>query len=93
MFKNPLFWYGNMACAVLGWLFVFGGLLCPFNPGSLKAVWTVIALVWTVGHPLELFISIPIAKKAGVSKGKAIVKTIIFGFTWWLPLKKGVFTQ
>lgn len=93
MFKNPLFWYAKMGGAVLGWLFVFGGFLCPPDPGFFRALWFVVALLWVVGHPFELLISMPIAKKAGVPKGKAILKTLVFGITWWLPLKKGVFND
>ena len=29
-----------------------------------------------------------IGKQAGLSKGKAFLLCLAFGFTWWLPLKK-----
>ena len=29
-----------------------------------------------------------IGKQAGISRGKAFLLCALFGFTWWLPLKK-----
>jgi hypothetical protein len=37
-----------------------------------------------------LILSIPIGKKAGISTGTTVLKTLLFGFTWWLPVKMGV---
>ncbi len=88
-----MFWYVNMFVAVLGWFFVVGGLLFGPGPGFLRTLWIVVAVLWVVGHPLELLIAIPVGKKAGVSKGKSIAKTLVFGITWWLPLKIGAFND
>jgi len=91
MLKNKQIWYGNMAVALGGWLFIFFGLFVNFESCALQTAWWVVLLVWTILHPLELAISLPVGKKAGVSLEKTIVMTLIFGFTWWLPVKLGVF--
>jgi hypothetical protein len=39
---------------------------------------------------VELLTSIPIGKKAGISTGTTVLKTLVFGFTWWLPVKMGI---
>lgn len=90
MIKNPLFWYGNMAGALIGWLFIFIGAAVGLK-GNLHTFWLIILLVWGLCHPLELVISIPIAKKAGFSAEKTLISTLVFGLTWWIPVKLGVF--
>jgi len=40
-------------------------------------------------HCSEYFITArKIAAKAGVAQGKAFLLCLLFGFTWWLPIKK-----
>jgi hypothetical protein len=93
MLKNKLVWYVNMAGAAGGWLFIFVGLAVNFESCFIQTAWWVVLLVWTILHPLELAISLPIGKKAGVSLERTIIMTLIFGFTWWLPVKLGVFER
>jgi zinc transporter ZupT len=52
----------------------------------------IITLIWGLCHPLELAVSLPLAKKAGFSLLKTIIYTLVFGITWWLPVKLGVLT-
>jgi hypothetical protein len=88
--KNPKFWNLMKAGSVLGWIFIFYGILFPFQGGVMNIIWWCILLGWGVGHPLELMSSLPIAKDKEISLEIAFAKTMIFGFTWWLPLKMGV---
>lgn len=88
--KNSMFWYGNMAGAIIGWIFIFTGLFISFT-GALQLLWLIITLLWAVGHPLEMMVALPIAKKAGYTPGKAVINTLVFGITWWIPVKLGVF--
>ncbi|KQC07061.1 MAG: hypothetical protein APR62_07085 [Smithella sp. SDB] len=91
MFNNKLFWtIFMMPGAILGWLFIIFGLLYPIENELLRKIWIIIVCIWCIGHPLELILSIPIGKKAGISTGTVFLKTMLFGFTWWLPLKLGV---
>lgn len=90
MIKNPLFWYGNMAGAIVGWFFIVVGAFLNLH-GDLHTLWLIVTLLWIVGHPLELVVAIPIAKKVGFSPQSACLKTLVFGITWWFPVKLGVF--
>jgi len=90
MLNNKSFWYANMVGAVAGWIFIIMGAASPFS-GVLYAVWIVVTLLWVIGHPLELAMAVPLAIKAGYSPGAAVVNTLVFGITWWIPVKKGVF--
>ena len=81
-----------MGFAVAGWIFIFWGALSPFA-GVLNVVWWVVLLLWAVGHPLELAMSLPVGKRAGLSLQRTIAMTLVFGITWWIPLKLGVFER
>lgn len=93
MIKNKLFWQGQMGFAVAGWIFIFWGLLSSVTNPVLGFVWWVVFLLWAVGHPLELAMSLPVGKKAGLSLERTIAMTLVFGITWWIPLKLGVFDR
>jgi hypothetical protein len=91
--SSRYFWYVMMAGAIIGWLFALSGLIAPFTDETVRLIWLIVLIVWVVGHPLELPISLPIGEKAGLSKQRTVIKTILFGFTWWLPVKLGVFKE
>ncbi len=74
------------------WMFIIYGFIVHLS-GTLYAVWAVFALLWCVGHPIELSKSIPIGKKAGVPLPIIIIKTILFGMTWWKPLSLGILNK
>jgi len=91
MFKKKIFWYlFMMPGAILGWLFIIGGVVCPIANETVRMLWLAITCIWVITHPLELILSIPIGKKAGISTATTVLKTLLFGFTWWLPVKMGV---
>jgi len=91
MFNNKLFWsLFMMPGAILGWIFTIFGFVCPIENETLRILWIVVACIFCIGHPVELLTSIPIGKKAGISTGTTVLKTLIFGFTWWVPVKMGV---
>ncbi|HQG32272.1 MAG TPA: hypothetical protein PLA83_10105 [Deltaproteobacteria bacterium] len=91
MLKSKGLWYLMMGGALAGWAFIVAGLVKPFEDEKLKKFWKQILLVWVLGHPLEMLLSMRIGRAAGVSPVKTAVKTMLFGFTWWLPLKLKVF--
>lgn len=86
--NTKAFWYflqfgaiGLYAIALLSgyWLF----------PDSTQYAWSFFAGL-VVLHTAE----IPFIKNIGLEKNipfsTIVVKTLLFGFTWWLPLKKGI---
>nr|MDA8402863.1 hypothetical protein [Desulfobacteraceae bacterium] len=64
--KKRVFWKGLMAGSVAGWLFVFWGCFFPFHGGMMRILWWGVMLGWTILHPLELAVSIPIGKQKGL---------------------------
>jgi hypothetical protein len=94
MFKNEKFWYFCvMPGAVAGWIFVFYGLIFPIQDETMKMIWLAVAFLWGVGHIFELGASIPIGKSKGIPVKTIIIKTLVFGITWWLPLTFGFINE
>lgn len=82
------FWYFMMfgsinlfiICIVLGYILFPGNLL--------QSLSFFIGLL--VIHIAELPIGLKIGKGKNIPAMTTAAKTILFGFTWWLPLKKGI---
>lgn len=90
MFRNRFFWAGAlMPGSLAGWIFAISGLFIDYE-GVIGICWLVVFLVWTIVHPLEIIVSYKIGKGKHLSFARTAIKTILFGFTWWLPLKMGV---
>lgn len=51
--------------------------------------WTVFLAVVLL-HLAELGVTIPLARRRGYPIGTAVVKTLLFGFTWWVPFRRGI---
>jgi hypothetical protein len=90
MLKSKPFWYFMMLGALAGWAFSILGIAKPFKNEKLRKLWASILCTWALGHPFEIFMSSRIGKKMGLSFFRTATKTLLFGFTWWLPLKLGV---
>jgi len=91
MLKSKGFWYLMMAGAVCGWVFTVAGLVKPSRNETLKKLWKSVALTWVVGHPLELLVARGVGAAAGISPARTVFKTLVYGITWWIPVKLGVF--
>jgi hypothetical protein len=91
MTKSKGFWYIMMAGAVCGWIFTVAGLVKPFKNETLKKLWKSVAFTWLFGHPLELLVARGVGASSGISPKSTLIKTLVYGITWWLPVKLGVF--
>jgi len=92
MIHSRLFWNICMASAAAGWLFIAFGIFSDLR-GLAYGLWVMVTLLWCLGHPLELIVSAPIAKRAGYTAETALLNTLVFGLTWWIPVKLGVFKR
>ncbi|HSV97410.1 MAG TPA: hypothetical protein VLM75_10820 [Spirochaetota bacterium] len=86
MFNKKPFWYMLMAGAIGLYLIVLTGFYFIPNTALIGAV--LIGLL--VLHASEIPHAKRIALPKGISARTTVIKTMLFGFTWWLPLKKGV---
>ncbi|MFN4328881.1 MAG: hypothetical protein ACK4FF_08395 [Limnobacter sp.] len=82
--NNPLLWRVLQAGLVLIWLAV------PFGDALGMPKLTTLGLVLLVLHALEIPLSKAKVASTGVGTGRMVVMTLLFGFTWWLPVSKRV---
>ena len=72
--------FGKPICVAL--YGVFGFLAAKRKPMPL--------LILFLLHGLEYFVKgRAVAREKGVSEHEGLAQCLAFGFTWWLPLKKG----
>ena len=62
-----------------------------FPEGGIKA-WSIL-LALNALHVAESPIGLKIGRTKNLSTTRSLVKTWLFGFTWWLPLKMGVINK
>jgi hypothetical protein len=74
-----------MLGALVLWVFAVA-LICIFPEWDYKAV-LFIGLI--ILHGVEIPYVLTILRK-DVSTITIAIKTFLFGFTWWLPVKKGI---
>lgn len=86
--KNTV--YLAMAIPVLGWLFIIAGCVVPLEHWMLRTLWWLDIAASAGLHALQLVVALPVARRAGVPRPKAVFMTMLLGATWWKPLKEGV---
>lgn len=89
--NNKSFWYFLQFGAIV--LYVIS---IPFGywlfPGTNLCAWSIFAGLFVL-HTAEINIARKIGRGKNISLLRVVVKTLLFGFTWWLPLKKGIVTS
>ena len=91
MLQSKGFWYFLMVGAIALWVGVIflGFVLFPDNTGAALLVPGALFLM----HCVEIPLSSKIGRERGLPMARVAIKTIIFGFTWWVPVWKGIFDQ
>ncbi len=86
--NSKLFWrmLEIGALGLWGLTIVAGYYLFPESHLSAWGIFIGLLIV----HASELSISLKIGKEKGISIQTTIIKTLILGFTWWVPVKKGI---
>jgi len=87
MLGKRLFWDAMMFGAIMLWVAVIVAGSQLFESMGGKALLPVALLLMHCG---EFPLSSGIGKAKGLSMFHTFIHTAVFGFTWWVPLKKGV---
>lgn len=84
--KSPAFWRFNQFLLVVFWLFV------PLAPTLNIAIpyLNEFAMLIFAAHVLEIPLAVSRLKHKHIPKLRIAARTLVFGFTWWLPVEKGV---
>ncbi|MEQ8797930.1 MAG: hypothetical protein RJQ08_06970 [Salinisphaeraceae bacterium] len=87
MIDNRRFWLaGNLVTLLLHaaglWLYVTQGFNSP-----VAQLWAAIIAI----HILEIPLAFLAVAEQRIPWGLTVINTLIFGFTWWVPTRRGVF--
>ena len=82
------FWYFLQFGAIVLYCgaIILGYLVFPDSP----LLWFSFFLFLVIIHISEIPFAMKFGKEKNLSSGITILKIFLFGFTWWLPLKKGI---
>jgi len=87
MFDKKSFWLAqNLAIAVF-WLAAL--VLALSGPPMHRLV--LVALVIFAAHVLELPLAFRMLRGRDASALRVCLMTLLFGFTWWVPARRGVY--
>lgn len=86
MTKKPAFWILLQASTILLYILLIGGGYVLKLPAL---GWGLYAALFVL-HLFELKTALQIGRENGLSKLRIVVMNLIFGFTWWVPLKQGI---
>lgn len=91
MLEKKGFWYVLMFGALVLWaaVILLGLVLFPDNTAGKIALPVALLIL----HCAEIPISLKIGAAKGLPSSRVIIQTALYGFTWWLPLKRGVFDK
>ncbi len=88
MLEKKGFWYLLMGGALALWTWaILAGLVFSSSASGLALV-VLAALLVT--HVAEIPVSYRVGRENGLSTSRVVVMTVIFGFTWWVAVKRGV---
>jgi hypothetical protein len=83
MFENQVLWRFLQASVLTAWIVLL--LLMASGQGS---HWLpLVALALLAAHVMELPMALPLRKHYPIALPVLVAMTVIFGFTWWLPLR------
>ncbi len=91
MLNNKAFWNILKSIVILGWILLF--MLASIGSGAFVLVARIAILVLILIHLSELTVSLPIGRENNLTTRRIVINTLVFGFTWWTPLRRGVIDE
>ena len=82
------FWISQNAFLI--GLYAVASYLCISGNSHHWLVW--LATIILVAHVLEIPLAFKVLKEKNPAPLRTIVGTFLFGFTYWLPVKRGIYT-
>jgi hypothetical protein len=89
MTGKPVFWYGLQVSTILLYVVLIAGGYALQIPALGWGLFGAIFLL----HVFELKTALAVGREKGLSIRRIVLKNLVFGFTWWLPLKKGILVK
>ncbi len=87
MLDSMGFWLAQN-CALGLFYLVAAGLLAS---GQTHHWVVLVAAVLLAAHVLELPLAFRVLRERQASAPRVLLLTVLFGFTWWLPARRGIY--
>ncbi len=91
MLNNKYFWLLARNTVLLTWIALFFGAFGIST--QVNWIFKISIVVLLLIHSAEIPISLKIGKDKQLPTRTIIIKTLMFGFTWWLPLRKEIISE
>jgi hypothetical protein len=88
MLQKKFFWVAQQVGLSLFWLVAIGFLVA----GSGATIFLWIAAAVLVAHLLEIPIAFHFLKGRPKSAVRVCLMTLLYGYTWWMPARRGLFS-
>ena len=86
MTSHRWFW---ALCRILTLLLFAGVVIAGYATGRPAAGWGVFAALLAL-HAAEVRVSLRLPATADLARSRVILMTLLFGFTWWVPVTRGL---
>jgi hypothetical protein len=87
MLDNKALWITHNLALIAFWLAALGLLVTGHSQHWL----VLVAAVILAAHVLELPLAFMVLRGRNAAPSRVILMTLLFGFTWWLPARRGVY--
>jgi len=81
-------WFWTL-CRILTLLLFAGVVITGYALRRPAAGWCALALLLAL-HAAELRVSLHLQATARIPRARVVVMTLLFGFTWWVPVTRGL---
>ena len=88
MFKNKTFWLLHNVVAIVFWLTA----LAFIASGQTERRLVLVAAIIFGLHVLELPVAFRVLRGRNLSSLKIFTMTMLFGYTWWVPVRVGAYS-
>ena len=86
----------SMIVPIVGWIYIIVGLIFPIIlqiHWIFLIIWIIDILLSVIVHGAQLYFAIPAGKNAQLPIWRIFLKTMVFGATWWKPLRDGIINK
>lgn len=87
MIDNRRFWLANNAIVLAFHALGVGLYVVQGFANPLAQLWAIIVVI----HVLEIPMAFIATKERMIPWGLTVFNTVVFGFTWWVPARRGVY--
>jgi hypothetical protein len=86
MTQKPAFWYALQGSTLLLYALLIGGGYALKMPALGWGLYEALFVL----HLFELKTALRVGRDRGLYELRIVIMTLLFGFTWWVPLKREI---